>query len=204
MKQQSKKPPRKKVLFFSGLLLVIITTIALTLAYMSDRRSVTNTFSLGEVEIAVTEKQWDIDGGSPRQITPGMVVNKDPAILNTGSVPCYVRATIAISDAELGQNQTIGDFIQLGNLHPNWRLALGHSWGDTNVTVYYASELHVAEETEPIFTHFTLNAHNTSNQAILEGLNNRFQILVTAEAVQSRAEGYEITSPEQAFALLMP
>ncbi|MDL2324263.1 hypothetical protein LJC61_03815 [Ruminococcaceae bacterium OttesenSCG-928-A16] len=199
----SKINKRSVLLVLALTLVVAIVSISFTLAFLSDQRVVTNTFSFGEITIQVLESKWTTPAGEAKVVAPGQTVNKDPSVKNVGSMPCYVRATITISDAVLNSKQDVLDFIEMGALSPEWKVAENQTWGGRQVTVYYQQELPVGGTTTPIFNTVTLKAQNASGQALLEGPNNNFAIDVIADAVQTTANGYTITSAEDAFAQLM-
>lgn len=78
-----------------ALLLVIALTatvsVGLTAAYLTDRDSEANVFTMGNVEIDLTE---DFEQGS--ELIPGVDIEKKPTITNTGDNDAWVWATIAI------------------------------------------------------------------------------------------------------------
>lgn len=207
---------KKRILLISLVLLfTMVLGISFTIAYMSDQRIVTNKFEFGDVAVQVTESAtWvvqDPDGSNHEvrkmdtSIRPGQTVTKDPLVENIGTVPCYVRATISVGDGVFQNKQSITSFLTMGALGSGWVPADGQSWFTGNsVTVYYNSELAKGAKTSKIFESVTLNATDGSGDALLEGANNSFDIVVTVEAVQTRANGKTITSAQDAFAQLMP
>lgn len=184
-----------------SMLVVAVLSISFTLAFLSDERTVTNTFEFGEVRVNVTETAHT---GS---VAPGEKVAKDPLLANIGTIPCYVRATITFGDGVVGNGQMVQDFIQLGALGEDWELADGSAWDAStgSITVYYKHVLNPkgkdGDKTSKIFTNFTILAES-DGEPLLEGINNSFNIIVKAEAVQSSAEGLEITSAQDAFSKL--
>lgn len=81
-----------------ALLLVITTTVAVsigaTLAYLTDRDSEANVFTVGDVSIDLNE---DFNQGST--LIPGVDIKKEPTITNTGKNAAYVWAEIAVPAA---------------------------------------------------------------------------------------------------------
>ena len=63
-----------------------------TLAYLTDRDSEANVFTMGNVEIDLNE-EFDPDGA---ELIPGLDITKKPTITNTGKNDAWVWATIAI------------------------------------------------------------------------------------------------------------
>lgn len=203
---------RKIKLLTAGLgLLAMLACAAIgaTAAYLTDVRTVTNEFSFGSLQVEVFEAVFSAGGSGSRVLVPGSQVAKDPAVRNTGTVPCYLRATVTISDAGLGDTQSVLDFITMGPLNAeNWRLAAGQSWGARQVTAYYiggaGGVLEPGAETAPLFSSFSLNATAADNTPLLQSSISGFDIIVTVQAVQAEADGKTISSPESAFAQLMP
>ena len=83
---------------FLSLLLVVVLTATLavggTLAYLTDRDSKVNVFTVGDVSIELNEK---FDQGSA--LIPGVDIEKEPTITNTGKNDAWVWAEIAIPAA---------------------------------------------------------------------------------------------------------
>lgn len=81
----------KKVLAIV-LVVVLTATVAIggTLAYLTDRESEANVFTLGDVEIKLNE---NFEQGAT--LIPGVNIEKSPTITNTGKNDAWVWATIA-------------------------------------------------------------------------------------------------------------
>lgn len=81
-----------------AILLVVVlcctVSIGLTLAYLTDRDSEANIFTVGNVSIDLTE---DFEQGAT--LTPGVDIEKVPKITNTGENDAWVWMTIAIPSA---------------------------------------------------------------------------------------------------------
>lgn len=63
-----------------------------TLAYLTDRDSEANVFTMGNVEIDLNE-EFDPEGA---ELIPGLDIKKEPTITNTGKNDAWVWATIAV------------------------------------------------------------------------------------------------------------
>lgn len=194
---------RKLVLFAVLLALFLVYTVTYTVAYLSDQREAENQLVFGEVQVELQETDWN----APKVVQPGNWTAKDPKIKNTGNVPCYVRATVSISDA-VGNNQSMADYVQLDALNTGWTASGSPESG--KLLVYYSDILEPGESTTPIFDGFLLK-ESTGGNSLLEGANRatlaeggNFAIVVTAEAVQTRAQGYDIQSAQDAFTKLLP
>lgn len=85
-----------------------ISSVCGIMAYNTDSGRKVNNFTVGRVEIEVSE-QYE----APESLTPGTSFTKKPIIKNTGSMECYVRARIDFSD------ETVKDYVSL-DLNSNW------------------------------------------------------------------------------------
>lgn len=78
--------------------LVAAMTVGATLAYFTSKtEDVVNTFTVGNVDIDLTEPSWNPDDG--KDLQPGAVVKKDPKITNTGVGDGYVMIQVTGMDA---------------------------------------------------------------------------------------------------------
>ena len=83
--------------------LVALAAIGATFAYLTDTKTVNNTFTMGNVAIKLDET--DIKNPTGDRVTsneynvyPGAVVKKDPIVHNTGKNAAYIRATVNVSN----------------------------------------------------------------------------------------------------------
>lgn len=83
--------------------LVALAAIGATFAYLTDTKTVDNTFTMGNVAIKLDET--DIKNPTGARVTsneynvyPGAVVTKDPIVHNTGKNGAYIRATVNVSN----------------------------------------------------------------------------------------------------------
>lgn len=83
--------------------LVALAAIGATFAYLTDTKTVNNTFTMGNVKITLDET--DIKNPNGARVTsneynvyPGAVVTKDPIVHNTGKNAAYIRATINVEN----------------------------------------------------------------------------------------------------------
>lgn len=96
------------------LALLAITVIGGTMAYFTDTKEVTNTFTMGNVAIKLEEPAWDrlLGQNDKLKVAPGQSYDKDPTITVTGSEDCWLVATVTISNLddldELYENDTTG------------------------------------------------------------------------------------------------
>lgn len=81
---------RKILLLALSLCMVAILAAGTTLAYLTDTEVETNVFTIGNVDITLTENFEN------NKLIPGIDVNKDVFVTNVGSEDAYVRVHIAI------------------------------------------------------------------------------------------------------------
>ena len=80
---------KKRKLLLAAIALLVVFAIGTTIAYLTDTTTtLTNTFTMGDVEITLTEPNWDPDDALG--LVPGATVTKDPTITNTGTSDAYV------------------------------------------------------------------------------------------------------------------
>lgn len=82
--------------------LVALAAIGATFAYLTDTKTVNNTFTMGNVAIKLDETNVNDPTGdrvtsNAYSVYPGAVVTKDPIVHNTGKNAAYIRATVNVS-----------------------------------------------------------------------------------------------------------
>ena len=108
----------KKILALAAVVVVTAAiAVAGTLAYLTDRDSKVNTFTVGDVKIELTE---EFEQGAT--LVPGVNIEKKPVIKNTGKNDAYVWMTFSIPAAldnyvqgtEQGSNENVIHWNPLG------------------------------------------------------------------------------------------
>lgn len=102
---------KKKIITFALVAVIAVTAIAgASLAYFTDTKTATNTFTMGNVKIALDEAPVDEAGKATDgdRVTsneygidaafPGAVLDKDPTVHNTGKNPAYIRAVVTVEN----------------------------------------------------------------------------------------------------------
>ena len=94
---------KKITAIFLCVALVAIAVVGASLAYFTDTKTATNTFTMGDVKITldetdVTNPTGDRVTSNAYDVYPGAVVTKDPIVHNTGKNAAYIRATVNVSD----------------------------------------------------------------------------------------------------------
>ena len=99
---------RKLLLVVLGVVLIMLITCSGTLAYLTDTAQVTNTFTVGDVELSLTEPNYK---GDPT-ITPGFVCAKDPTIRAVeGDMYARMKVTLLDGSGAVINNATIANII---------------------------------------------------------------------------------------------
>lgn len=92
---------KKSVLLMAvAVMLVAAMSIGGMLAYFTDEDSKTNTFTVGKVDITLTEPQWDAEGYDENipTLIPSVTYVKDPTItVEEGSQDSYVFLTLKMN-----------------------------------------------------------------------------------------------------------
>ena len=172
---------KKIVLGVAALALVAVIAVMGTLAYLTSQDKVTNTFTIGQIEITLDEAPVDANGKATTgdrvktnsyKLIPGHSYDKDPTVhVQPGSEACYVFVKIedgiaAIEDATTIANQvTAKGWTALGNDYPGIYYKTQAAVGDTAVDLV-------------VFETFKL----TGNADVAQYENAK--IVVTAYAVQ--------------------
>lgn len=178
-------------------ILVICLTLALataavggaTLAYFTDTTDVKeNVFTVGNVDITLTEPNWDEQGSKDApEVYPGEALAKDPTVENTGANPCFVRVQVTGLDclADAGDITYRTDYVND---------ALGNGWvKHTDGYFYHTSPLVVpGTEGESWNEGLVSKTDALFDQIVIPtGLQNgdgttEFSVDVVAQAVQAQ------------------
>ena len=97
MVNSSKTKTHKRRNSIVAIMLVAALAITGALAFLTAKDSAENKFTVGNVDIELTEPSWvEADG---ENIVPGQVIAKDPTITNTGKNDAYVYMMVEIPKA---------------------------------------------------------------------------------------------------------
>ncbi len=197
--------------------LVALAAIGATFAYLTDTKTVDNTFTMGNVAIKLDET--DIKNPTGDRVTsneynvyPGAVVKKDPIVHNTGKNAAYIRATVNVSNWMNLVGAYYPDFkenfpsdgykaalnLLVGELGEGWSV-VGVEAGDTftigqfdaKFILKYDGKLAAGDDTTAMFQTVTIPAgiDNANTDSFKE-------VKVVAQAIQ--ADGFDTW--EAAFA----
>lgn len=166
--------------------LAAIAIIGGTLAYFTDDDTATNEFTVGNVEIDLTEPNWDDHGSAEAEtVYPGEPLDKDPTVENIGKNPCFVRVSVSNLD-QFGEK---GKIVYLTKWVED---ALGEGWVDGKDGYFYWSKPLVVKGTENDTWNQGLASKTTAlfdqikMPTGLTGDEETEDIVVTAEAVQAQ------------------
>ena len=192
----------KKKILLVGLLVVLVAAVSvgLTVAYLTSADTVTNTFTVGDVKIALDEAAVNENGeaipGADRvkantyKLIPGHTYVKDPTVtVKAGSAESYVRMLVTVTnssafDAVLPNADLRAIFG--GYDDSKWTYVKNTENADNTRTYefrYHTTVTASADKAlEPLFTGITVPG--TLNNDQLKTLQGA-QIIVEAEAIQA-------------------
>ena len=160
-----------------------------TLAYFTDKDAATNTFTVGNVNIELTEPKWTSSGSQDApEVYPGEPLAKDPTVENIGKNPCFVR--IKVEGLDCLNSAGAGDIIYRTGSKNN---KLGEGWEKHGDYFYWTKPLIAAgtendswntglvSKTNPLFDQIVIPTDLTNGDG-----KEAFNVVVTAEAVQAQ------------------
>ena len=110
MKRRNRKL-RKALLMVCCALTLVAISVGATLAYLTDSEGVTNTFTVGHVDIQLKETDVDKDGSTQKNayhLLPGQTYTKDPTItVEKGSEDAFVVAKIDVTGMKAANNRLL-------------------------------------------------------------------------------------------------
>lgn len=198
-----KKAKKIIALLLCGILLVG-ASVAGTLAYLTDSKSVDNTFTVGNVHIKLDEANVDPKTGKETEgrteagntevlMVPGRTIDKDPTVtVLQNSEDCYVRlkVTVDVSESWIKDTDAIAaKLIGQGETFTNWAnsfaanyLATGQTCG-FNTNYWTVSEAEVDNDAKTITYMVTYKtgtdnvvAKNTTSNRTLEAIFDKVTV----------------------------
>lgn len=145
-----------------------------SLAYFTDTDSADNVFTVGNIDVVLTEPNWNAEGEKEAEnMYPGEPVAKDPTVTNEGANPAVVRIKVTLpGDKDYGlQYRT--DYVT-GKLGDNWV-----DGGDGYF--YYTLPLDTNKSTDALFDQVVLGTNVTNDYS-----GEKKHIDVKVEAVQAQ------------------
>lgn len=187
----------KKGLKRTGLVLAMagVLVIGTALAYFTDGDTVTNTFTVGRVEVDLQEPSWEPDDVT--KITPQEEFAKDPQVKNVGINDAYVFLEITVPCANVktaGEDGTVNSAAKTQlfsyDLNSNW-VAVETDTEDANenryVYAYVGADKATMEALAPNATTAKLFTHvRFANVVEDEGLEDQnLDIVINTYAIQT-------------------
>ena len=158
--------------------MLAIMLVGATLAYFTDTDDADNVFTVGNVDIILTEPQWEAVGKTEAEdVYPGEALAKDPTVTNDGANPCLIRVKIEwpTDEAAAGEWNYRNENYVIDAVNEGWYAA-------EDGYIYYLSPLAAGETTaKPAFTAVVVPVTLTNDASDTE-----YHIPVTAEAVQAQ------------------
>lgn len=177
----------KKRIAIIATAVIIVATLVVggTLAFFTDKGTVTNVITMGDVHITLTEPAFAEATSSTYKVAnvmPNQQITKDPTITNTGSHDAYIRCKIAVTglpkdDAEKEYSPTGQLLSELNIDKAKWvQAADGYYYYQTKLPKKPA----VGDSNEKLFDTVTIPEQWDNTLA-----NAEFKISITAEAIQA-------------------
>ena len=204
----------KKKTIIAAAILLMIFIVGGTIAYFTDTETKTNTFTIGNVDITLTEDGWDALADTnnndipdvAEDMMPGESVTKDPLINNVSTKnPAYVFVKVEVPCTTAVSPATPVEIFTY-TVNAGWTelstAAVACTSGGTATHVYYygsngtlttlakaADASTPTSTTNPVFSSITLRSTLTGN----EGLSGNKNVVVTGYGIQT--EGLQSTTP---------
>ena len=171
-----------------------------TMAYLTDYDAVTNEFTVGKVDIDVSEPTWNPEDND--DLLPTQEINKDPRITNSGINEAYVYLEVSVPVRSLITADASGNRIEEAPIElfsfqadENWTLMDSYEKESNKIYIYSYNEILVPEETTTALFEKMTFANVVEGQ--IDG--QTFEIPVRAYAIQTTNTGGDGESvPEQA------
>lgn len=156
-----------------------------TLAWFTDTTEVKeNIFTVGNVDITLTEPNWDELGSEDApEVYPGEALAKDPTVENTGLNPCFVRLQVTGLDVlgDAGNITYRTDYVN-EKLGDGWVLHTdGYFYYEAPLAAAGSEEEGLVSKTDALFDQIVIPTGLTNGDGQTE-----FSVDVVAQAVQAQ------------------
>ena len=205
----------KKKTIIAAAVLLMVFVVGGTIAYFTDTDTKTNTFTIGNVDITLTEDGWDALADTnnndipdvAEDMMPGESVTKDPLINNVSTKnPAYVFVKVEVPCTTIVAPATTSEELFTYTVNAGWTelssAQVACTSGGTATHVYYygsagtltalakaANASTPTSTTNPVFSNITLLSTLKGN----EGLTGNKEVVVTGYGIQT--EGLTSTTP---------
>lgn len=204
---------KKTIAIIALVVLVAVASVLGTLAYLTDTKTVENTFTMGDVKIKLDETnvknpEERVTSNTYTDMAPGIVYTKDPVVTNVGPSDAWVRMIVTVENGMnwLGlYNENVWTAPQEAAFKALINNTLSEDWELTDIdyvtnsergttdfvaTLKYKTPLATSSATSAAFKEVTIPAKATANDITTRiSQNGTFHIDVKAEAIQ--ANGFD-------------
>ena len=192
----------KKKTIISAIVLLAIVAVGGAIAYFTDTDTKTNTFTVGNVDITLTEEHWSTTDSNnnnipdaAENIAPGVSVAKDPVITNvSATAPAYVYAKVEIPCTT---DATPEEIFTLNTIGSGWTLMNDGACNNGVATKVYnygtasaMTALAAGSATPAVFSSVSLNSSITGSE---NGLSGNKNVVVTGYGIQTNGLGNDVT-----------
>ena len=192
----------KKKTIISAIVLLAIVAVGGAIAYFTDTDTKTNTFTVGNVDITLSEEHWSTTDSNnnnipdaAENIAPGVSVAKDPVITNvSATAPAYVYAKVEIPCTT---DATPEEIFTLNTIGSGWTLMNDGACNNGVATKVYnygtasaMTALAAGSATPAVFSSVSLNSSITGSETGLSGNKN---VVVTGYGIQTNGLGNDVT-----------
>lgn len=211
---------KKRKTILAAIVLLAIFLVGGAIAFFTDTDVKTNTFTIGNVDITLTEDGWDALADTDpannipdvaENMMPGETVTKDPTINNVSTKnPAFVFAKVEVPCTTIVAPATTSEELFVYTPNTGWTelttAAVACTSGGTATHVYYygtggsltplakaTDDTHPTPTSAPVFSSVTLRETLKGN----EGLTGNKQIVVTGYGIQT--EGLGTTTPAEVW-----
>ena len=200
----------KALLMACCAVLLVFASVIGTLAYLTDTKTVTNTFTVGKVDIELKESRTvnnvseDTASGFEYHLLPGLKYEKKALVTVIGkSESAYVRINMTIHNADkvtalLANNQTVEALFATNDVSGfnsnNWDFTISDVSSDNTILVEfrYKGAVEKSDDNTTLaapFTHLVIPSSATNEQlaALVPDTANGdpFKIVIEANAIQT-------------------
>ncbi len=215
----------KKKLIVGTILLLSIILIGGVMAYFTDKKEMTNIFTVGNIRITLTEPNFDsVEAG---KLAPNKIVAKDPTITNVGTNDAYIFAKVEIpyySVTSRGENAPTDTELfsllksdETAGVNTGWT-QVSRTADETNhkVTYVYAYTGNDTTTMETVATSGSsvlfskvkfanLKDYSELTNSSSDAITETFDVKVEAYAIQrdlATDAGVQVTAPETVWSLV--
>ena len=177
----------KKKTIIAAIVLLLVLLVGGAIAYFTDKEEVTNVFTVGKVDITLTEPAWVADNA--KNLMPGDTVAKDPTVTvaaDSADAYVFVRVVVPCIGAGTARRPAFTYTEEAG-----WTKLTGaavtacEDGANVETRIYARSEAMSANATAKLFTEVKLDANLTQEEA--NGLV--LEMPINAYAIQAKNVG---------------